>query len=113
MESRVLNETQRATLGSWSFIEHLGLRRQYYTRMVSLVEATIRKMHLYTDTPSDYVGILEPYLQDDPTLNKYIDGNAWIPDDIRPLFVSMFTRLLVSEIIEGIFPEDEERGGSD
>jgi hypothetical protein len=109
METGVLNERQRATLRSWSFTEHLGLRMGYYTRMVSLVEATIRKVHVYSATPPDYVSILEPYPQDDPMLNKYIDSIGWIPDDIRPLFVIMFTRLLVSVIVEGVVPEVEER----
>jgi hypothetical protein len=109
MAAEVLNNRQRETLRSWNFIDHLASRREYYTQVIKLIQNTVRTLHVFLTDPADYLSILEPNLEDDPILNAYIESLQWIGEDTRPLFVALFARLLVSDIVEGVIGEIEER----
>jgi hypothetical protein len=94
----VLNGLQRATLREYSFINHLEAHKDYYSRLVRLIERRfVQGIHVYGARPWDSVTALEEILKNDLMFNQYVDSRGWIGYDTRPLFAALFARLIISE----------------
>jgi hypothetical protein len=113
MAPKLLNTRQLETLDSWNFVTHFFSRGHYYAQIIRHIEQAIAMIHVYEIQESDYVTLLETILEDDPMLNAYIDSRQWIGEDTRPLFVSLFAKFVVLEVVGAAKIEEieERRGG--
>jgi hypothetical protein len=100
-EAELLTRNQLQALQSQNFINHLLSNKEHYNYVIEIIESVLQTVHVYEILKSEYITMLEVSLPYDPTLNKYIDGRVYIGENVRPLCVALFAKLLVFHIVEG------------